>query len=154
MALWSLVACALPLSIPPFLPPSMVLFFLFIYIPIISFSILFGPGPDGVMKATPRKNMKMKNISNNNDNENKNENDDDDDNDDIKNEKVSEMEILLQLQQKQRKIKDEKRFFSYLLIRCFYMTFSIFATGWLACGGVFKDNNHILQGVEAQSYKK
>ena len=152
MSLWSLVSCALPLSIPPFLPPSMTLFFLFIYIPLISFSILFGPGPDGVMKATPRKNMKMKNIQNNNEIHDDDDNDNDDD--DIKNKKVYEMEILLQLQQKQRKRKDEKRFFSYLLIRCLYVTLSLFATGWLACGGIFRNDDQILQGVEARSYKK
>ena len=147
MALWPLVACALPLSIPPSLSPPLALLFLFIYIPLLSFAILFGPGPDGVMKATPRKKFKIKNIQENNDNDNDNDVDD-------KYSKISEMEILLHKQQKQRKIKDEKRFFSYLLTRCLFVAFSLFATGWLACAGIFKDRNKILTGLDATSYSK
>ena len=64
----------------------------------------------------------MKNIQNNIE---IHDDDDDNDVDDIQNKKVFEMEILLQLQQKQRKRKDEKRFFSYLLIRCLFVAFSL-----------------------------
>ena len=142
MALWPIFSCAIPLSIPPSLPPPMALLFLFIYIPLLSFSILFGPGPEGVMKATPRKNMKIKNNS-----ENENENDD---NSEI--EKISEMEIIVRQQQKERKAKDEKRFFSYLLFRSVFVAFSVFVTGWLACGSVFTSDGSIENSIDTTDY--
>jgi hypothetical protein len=135
MGLWPLIASALPLSIPPSLPPALALPFLFVYIPLLSFSILFGPGPDGVMKATPRKNIKTKPRLNSEEEE----------------EELSISELLVEQQQKDRKVKDEQRFFVYLLMRCMLVIFAIFVTGWLACGGVFKERVQ-SKGVE-QDYQ-
>lgn len=135
MGLWPLIASALPLSVPPSLPPALALPFLFIYIPLLSFSILFGPGPDGVMKATPRKNIKTKPRV-------------------TSEEEVEELsisELLVEQQQKDRKIKDEQRFFVYLLMRCMLVIFAIFVTGWLACGGVFKERAESKKVADYQS---
>jgi hypothetical protein len=60
LAIWPLIACAIPISIPPSLPPSLCLLFLFVHIPIITTSLLLGPAPDGIMKATPRKKKALK----------------------------------------------------------------------------------------------
>ena len=149
LALWPLTACALPLSLPPSLPPPMALLFLFLYIPLLSFSILFGPGPDGIMKATPRKNPKIKNLKNSKSSLWSN-----------KNEKNSEMEIfsesenLIFQQQRDRKSKDESRFFRYLLTRCMYTSFSLFVAGWLACGEIFSTPKMSPKGTRGQDYER
>ena len=44
-------------------------------------------------------------------------------------EQLSDSERLVLQQQKQRKSKDEARFFSYLLIRCGVVAASIYVTG-------------------------
>ena len=149
LALWPLTACALPLSLPPSLPPPMALLFLFLYIPLLSFSILFGPGPDGIMKATPRKNLKIKNLKNSKFSLWSN-----------KIEKNSEMEIfsesenLIFQQQRDRKSKDESRFFRYLLTRCMYTSFSLFVAGWLACGEIFSTPKMSPKGTRGQDYER
>jgi hypothetical protein len=149
LALWPLTACALPLSLPPSLPPPMALLFLFLYIPLLSFSILFGPGPDGIMKATPRKNLKIKNLKNskfslwNNKNEINSEM-----------EIFSESENLILQQQRDRKSKDESRFFRYLLTRCMNTSFSLFVAGWLACGEIFSTPKMSPKGTRGQDYER
>jgi hypothetical protein len=158
LALWPLVACAVPLSVPPSLPPPIALLFLFLYIPLLSFSILFGPGPDGVMKATPRKNLKVKPEKKINTSildcfKNKNETKEKE----IvigENEMYSESELFLQRQQRERKVKDEARFFRYLLVRCIYVAFSLFITGWLACGGIFSIHGPSPKGIHYHDYER
>ena len=152
MSFWPMIACALPLSIPPSLPPPIALLFLFIYIPLFSFAILFGPGPDGVMKATPRKNIKIKSthkknifsyIFNRNNESNL-----------IKdNEVYSESEMLVHQQQKDRKNKDEARFFRYLMVRCIYVALSLFVTGWLASVGIFSTQDPSPSGTRIKAYE-
>jgi hypothetical protein len=60
MALWSLFAMAIPINIPPFLPPSWALIFMILYIPILLLAMLNNEGHDHVMKKTPRKNKYTK----------------------------------------------------------------------------------------------
>jgi hypothetical protein len=122
MALWPLLAHALPLSVPPSLPPPLAALFLFVHMPIICLALLFGPGPDGVLKATPRKNVKRALVYGITDEDKK---------------ELSVSERLVLAQQKQRKAKDEARFFSYLLLRCAAVALSVFVTGWLACRCAF-----------------
>ena len=152
MSFWPLIACALPLSIPPSLPPPIALLFLFIYIPLFSFAILFGPGPDGVMKATPRKNIKIKSTNKKNifsDIFNRNN-----ELNMIKDSEVySESEIGVHQQQRDRKNKDEARFFRYLLTRCLYVAFSLFITGWLASVAIFSTQDPPSSGTRRKDYR-
>lgn len=56
MALWPILATAIPISIPPFLPPSWALFFMILHIPILLLAMLNNEEHEHVMKNTPRKN--------------------------------------------------------------------------------------------------
>ena len=77
-----------------------------------------------------------------------------------KNEKNSNIEIfsesenLIFQQQSDRKSKDESRFFRYLLTRCIYTAFSLFVTGWLACGEIFSVPKIAPTGVRGQDYER
>jgi len=57
IALWSVIAQAIPISVAPSLPPLLGLLFLFFYIPVIIFSILLSDTSEGIMKNTPRKSI-------------------------------------------------------------------------------------------------
>lgn len=57
LGLWPVLANALPINIPPYLPVPLVLLFVFVYIPFLALAVLHGQAPDSVMKATPRKNI-------------------------------------------------------------------------------------------------
>ena len=56
LAMWQLVALAIPVKNSPTLPPILALLFVMVYIPCITISMLFSPSNDFVMKNTPRKN--------------------------------------------------------------------------------------------------
>lgn len=46
------------------------------------------------------------------------------------------------------RIGDENRFLSYLLIRCFFVSISVFIIGWITGASIFKDNNEsLLEGM-------
>ena len=57
LGFWPLVSNAVPLVIPPSLPPCIAMLFIFVYLPIILLSMLHSPAPVGVLKNTPRKNL-------------------------------------------------------------------------------------------------
>jgi hypothetical protein len=42
------------------------------------------------------------------------------------------------------RVGDENRFLSYLLIRCFFVSISVFIIGWITGASVFKDHNETL----------
>lgn len=56
MALWSLFSMAIPINIPPFLPPSWAIIFMLFHIPILLLAMLNNEEHEHVMKNTPRKN--------------------------------------------------------------------------------------------------
>jgi hypothetical protein len=60
MGVWCVLSNAIPISIPPYLSPNTVILFTFFYLPLILCAVLMGPGPRGVMKSTPRKNVFMR----------------------------------------------------------------------------------------------
>jgi hypothetical protein len=49
------VAQALPISVPPVLPPPLALLFVLLYVPALMLSMLFTKSIENVMKNTPRK---------------------------------------------------------------------------------------------------
>ena len=55
--MWPVLSNGIPISLPPFLPPSMALFFTLIYLPLLLLAMLNSAAPDIVMKSTPRKNI-------------------------------------------------------------------------------------------------
>lgn len=55
LALWPIVALALPISIPPSIPPPIALLFVFVYLPILSISFFSTSHPDKILQNTPRK---------------------------------------------------------------------------------------------------
>lgn len=56
MALWPVIAMAIPISIPPYLTPIWALIFMILHIPILLLAMLNNEEHDHVMKNTPRKN--------------------------------------------------------------------------------------------------
>ena len=55
LALWQIIAQAIPLSIPPYCPPAMAIIYSFVYIPSILIAMTFTDDHEGIMKNTPRK---------------------------------------------------------------------------------------------------
>jgi hypothetical protein len=60
LTFWQIVSYAIPLSIPPFCPPSMMIVFLLVYLPLLLAAIVFTDDHEGIMKNTPRKNILFK----------------------------------------------------------------------------------------------
>src|SRR2546423_333376 len=52
---WIVVCNVLPLSMPPTIPASIAVVFVFLYLPCIALLIMQAAAPAGVMKHTPRK---------------------------------------------------------------------------------------------------
>jgi phosphoglycolate phosphatase-like HAD superfamily hydrolase len=58
LGMWPLMSQAVPMDIPPSLPPSLAILFILVHVPLIAIAIAFSDGPDKVaMKNAPRKSM-------------------------------------------------------------------------------------------------
>lgn len=57
LAMWPVVCQAIPITVPPILPPPIALLFILLYIPVILLSMLFNKPGENVMKNSPRKNI-------------------------------------------------------------------------------------------------
>ena len=55
--MWPVVCQAIPITVPPILPPPIALLFILLYIPVILLSMLFNKPGENVMKNSPRKNI-------------------------------------------------------------------------------------------------